>query len=123
MNRLYFGLLVFVIAVFSVVFADESITLIQGSGGRTITVTTTTTRISFDDSVRLVSVYNASASNTIAYAAVNCTTTAFNAAVTGTNVIPIRGGVAYSFSGGGLYDSVCLKAASGTLTIDVAGKK
>jgi hypothetical protein len=93
-------------------FADETITMTDGSGGRQVSITTATNRISITPAARLVSVNNAGSA--VIYAAPRVSATEYAAMITSTNATPIPPSTSFEFVGGNGMDSITISGASGT---------
>jgi hypothetical protein len=101
------------------IFADETITMTGGTGGRTISVTTNATRVVFASpaAARLLSVVNSGSA--VVYAAPGVTSAEFVIMVAGTNATPVLPSSSYEFVPRNVAGSIVLQSASGTNSVTI----
>jgi len=115
------AILALLAAIAITAFADETITLTGDCGGRQVSITTATNRITITPAARLVSVNNAGSA--VIYAAVRVSATEYGTMITGTNTVPIPASTSFEFVGGNPIDSLTLSAASGTNTVSIGAQR
>jgi len=104
-----------------VAFADETITMTGGTGGRAISVTTATNDVTITPAARLVSVNNTGSA--VVYVTPRVTSTQHGTMLASTNAIAIPSSTTLEFVGGSPIDGVVLSAASGTNTVYISAQK